>query len=816
MREIKLSAGNGGNEANETNGKDGKNRNISDIIVMAVIFPVLSVGALMFVFWLGFASFENSAFDITRNMYGTILGQSVSDIESSTRYGKTLESFFGIDRLLVQTTRFTQDDVRAFVTDENGELLYSTFGDGEFEFYHGIISADHVRNQMAMDLSRRGGNTVSYNEYEILIQPIYGQNDVHSGNMALIYPAKNPAFLEKQGRDLITLTMSIAAAVVFIIVAQLIFAAKTRIARLAKLKAVISVAILAAGILTQSIFSFFLYQNQYKSMMLESAVTVSSYLESLVHRVKEKEVPYERMNGLDEFFADKLKQMPTLWDIKLVLVMSDSQEIMSRENEYQISLPVQDENRRDIRLQMNISVQYINQRMAETMILSLITLIVCIVAVAEIMRFPELLLLRMSRGEFDRASPRQWLGVQSGLRMGAFLMYTAIYMVLPFSAMLVREWRQTMFGLSPDVSAGMPLTLELFSLLAGTLVCAAVFKKRIKTGLVMSLIIFTGANLVCLFVMDIYLLSILRFVSGLGFSGILYAANFIVSYGTDGESGRSAALAGINAGLLGGIMVGGSLGAVIASTLGVRLCFAVAACLCVAAGGVYLMLMPWKLLASKAKEAADSFKKSEAVSNRAGAVKALFRPDVLPFLIFIMVPLSFGLMFIAAGMPALAQSNGLSPLILSGGYIANGIAGIYLGLPLMKLLASFMKGNILIASSLVTAGAALAVIFLPPMWFMLILCAFLLGIFDGVATPVIMNEFINLPGMKGFRPMDSLITGNITMKIVNTASPIAYGLIIAASAQSAAVFAVIGGAVAASGIIYVFISKALSRFSKAD
>ena len=100
------------------------------------------------------------------------------------------------------------------------------------------------------------------------------------------------------------------------------------------------------------------------------------------------------------------------------------------------------------------------------------------------------------------------------------------------------------------------------------------------------------------------------------------------------------------------------------------------------------------------------------------------------------------------------------------------------------------------------------------MWFMLILCAFLLGLFDGVATPTVMNEFIKLPDMRGFRPMDSLITGNILMKIVNTSSPIAYGLIIAAATQSTAVFAIIGGMFAASGIIYLLISKAFAGFKK--
>ena len=776
-----------------------------NIPVMAVIFPVLSLLALLFVFWLGFSSFESNSYDITKSLYQTILAQSVSDIESATRYGKTLESFFGIDRLLAQTTSFMRAGVNAAVTDQRGRLLYATFDDDSP--YAAIIEAEYVRTQIEHGAPDRFGAVISYGGYELLVMPILGQHDQQSGNMCLIYPARDPSFSQEHGGGMFVMTIIIAACVIAAILIWLLICGKTGSVRLRKLTGVLPVVILTAGILVQSALSFVTYQAQYRNMILGSAQTVSSYLESLVSQVRDKGVPYERMQGLDEFFAEKLRQMPTLWDIKLVSVLADSRDVMFRENDFIISMAIEDEGQWDMRLEITISTDYMNRRMVETLLLSLITLVVCVVAVVEVMRLPELIMLKVDKSRNDAG---QWAGVRSGLRLTTFLMYTGMYIIMPFSAMLVRQWQQTMFGLSIEVTAGIPLTLEVFSLMIGTIASAVLLKRlKIKAGLGASIIIFIGANLACLLIMNPYWLSILRFVSGLGFSGILYTSNYIVSHVSREGSGRAAALAGINSGLLGGIMVGASLGAIIASTLSVALCFVVAASLCAAAGIIRFTLTPWKRLTAEVQEEGSAAKKAAIKS--AYMAKKLTRAGIIAYFLLVMAPLSFGLMFVAAGMPAFARANGLSPLILSSGYIVNGLAGIYLGLPILKLLTRKLPGNALITVTLLIGGGAMAVIFLPMPGLMLLICALLLGLFDGIGSPTVMFRFLELPGMQGIPLMEAMAAGNTFMRAVGAASPVALGLIIASATQNSAVYAVMGGAFAAAAIIYMFINRALTN-----
>ena len=581
-----------------------------------------------------------------------------------------------------------------------------------------------------------------------------------------------------------------------------------------KLLIAVPVMMLMIGILIQSAFSFFSYQRQYREMMLQSAYTTCLYMESLVSHVHERGVPYDRMHGLDEFFADKLRHMPGLWDIKLVHVMADSRDVLVREDEYQIGVPISGgDGEINVRLDATISKQYIDGKMAETLLLSFISLVICIVAVIEITKLPELIMLRTGNG-FEKTGTGQRAGIRIGLRLCSFLMYTGVYIVVPFSSMLVKQWRQGMFGLTIDVSAGIPVTAEIFALMIGSIVSAAIFRHvRIRGGLGMSLSLFIAANLICLLIADPYWLTALRFASGLGFSGVLYTLNYVVSYGAFEGDERSSALSGINSGLLGGIMAGGSLGAVIASTMGVAMCFVVAASVCAAAGAIFYTLMPWRALISKQRETQPE-RPAESGREHALILKSLLRPKALMYFLLVMAPLSLGLMFIVAGMPAFAQTSGLSPLLLSCGFLANGVAGIYLGAPLLKLLKRKLPGNALIAAVIVVGGVAIGIVVLPPAWLTLLICAFLLGIFDGLGTPTAMLIFLELPGIGAMRPVDALAVGNTIMRAINTLAPMAYGLIIAAAVGGTGAFAALGGAFIAAGALYMFVSGGVKQNAK--
>lgn len=767
--------------------------------IMTVIFPVLSLLALLFVFWISFSSFENNSYEIFRQSYRTIITQSVSDMESSLQNGKTIESFYAMDKLLTKVASYIRKDAQAAVTDPEGALLYSTF-DME-ELYTGLLQMENVKSQMAQEFPDRDDIVVTSGGFELMIRPIYDQQNRQLGNMCLIYPSRDPDFVPGFKRRILIMTLLVAGIVIIATIVFLLI--QNRKPRVGKRGAMIPVAILVMGIMIQSGISLFAYQEQYRDMMMRNARTVCTYIGSLISQAHDKGVPYDRMYGLDVFLVDKLNQTPALWDIKLVQVLADSQEILTRPSEYSISVPLNGDNTLIMSLDVTISNQFMNQKMLEMLLLFLITLFTSIVAIIEIMRLPELVMLRVS-GEFSKPEARQGTGVRSCIRMCTFMLYTGAYIVMPFSALLIREWRQPLFGLSLDVTASLPMTVEVLALMLGSLLSATLFKRwNVRVGLGLSFMLLIVSNLACLFAMSPLWLIVFRFLSGIGFTGVLYVSNYIVSYGSDGGSERAGMLAGINAGLLGGIMVGGSLGAVIAN-MGISICFMAAIGIFVATGLVLFALMPWRLFSSQS----ESDEKTRA---RPRTLRTLFHPRLISYLLLVLIPLSLGLMFIVSGMPMFVQINGLSPLLLSCGYLANGIAGIYLGVPMLSFFQKRMTRDEIIVAALLLGGLAVGVLFLPLTWLMLLVCAFLLGIFDGVGTPTIMNDFLELPGIRDLRPVDALAIENTVLKAINSAAPMVYGLIISLAANGSFVFGILGGAFIVAGVVYFAINKAFLR-----
>ena len=120
--------------------------------VITAVYLILAFGALLFVFWIGFSSFVGNSHEINRHLYRTILLQSVSDIESAIRNGKTIESYYGIDKLLLRTTSYVGEDAQAALTDAEGALVYATFDfDGA---YAGLIRTEQVRPYMSRDAAQ--------------------------------------------------------------------------------------------------------------------------------------------------------------------------------------------------------------------------------------------------------------------------------------------------------------------------------------------------------------------------------------------------------------------------------------------------------------------------------------------------------------------------------------------------------------------------------------------------------------------------------------------------------------------------------------
>lgn len=140
-----------------------------------------------------------------------------------------------------------------------------------------------------------------------------------------------------------------------------------------------------------------------------------------------------------------------------------------------------------------------------------------------------------------------------------------MYVGIPFSSVLITQWNKSIFGLSVTFLASIPMTAELLATMLCSLLLLPVYRRMsLKLVFAVSTLISAAANFLCFFASSPEQLIILRFCSGIGFAGIKYSLNTIVSLGSLTPENTTDNLAALNAGLLGGITCGGTLGAVIA------------------------------------------------------------------------------------------------------------------------------------------------------------------------------------------------------------------------------------------------------------
>lgn len=519
---------------------------------------------------------------------------------------------------------------------------------------------------------------------------------------------------------------------------------------------IVPMIIIIAGVITQSAITYVRYQHKYTNSMLESANSILKSVTSDLEMLHAKGLPYDQMQGVAEYLASKVNEAPILWSMKVSSTMYDTNDILHRESNMIIQVPLgQNDGQEDILIEMEISQQYLNQKLKMLLLVFLATMLVVIIVVWEMMRLPEQLLFKKT-SLFNQSQNEQYEVLTGNIRSINFLMYTAVYVSMPYSAVLIRNWGIGIGKMSADIVASMPIVIELFSLMLFSLVFASKLKNLdLKVGT----IIFGGliiiGNMCCAYATHPIVVILSRMICSAGLAGMKHLINSIITLGSDTKERTSMHIMQMNAGVLGGIMCGGSLGGIIADSIGVNntFIFSMIAAFLVIAAAVYML--PWKLLSqNKALEKQKTTEHQEvspeisSENSKTPRKGMILNPEVIGYMIFAALPLYFGLMFLVAFIPSFVQKRDLPIILISYAYLINGMLGTYAGPVIGKLLNEKISkaGTIVITLSL--GAVSMFIMKLPFSILMVLTASGLMGLFDGFGTPEIMNYFIDLDVVK--------------------------------------------------------------------
>ncbi len=745
---------------------------------LILTFSLLIIAASLFVWWMSSSNFKGSYKEIKQQYYSVVAGQVVSELEASIKYGKSLDSFYNVNAIFDKLTALLPTHIKAAITNHQGEVLYTSYaGSGDQDAVTGVLKDPKVTQKLqGMTLDQTYGS-MEHNNYELMLLPIGDKSNAVIGNFVLIYPSAaitaelGPQQMETLKISLMVLVVFLLILIIFLSVAPLPGEAQNDKRRQLNLK-ILPALIVMVCIGVQSFAMYAQYQDKYKSALADGAGGILTYLETTVGSMYEKGIPYEQMNGLSEYLTVKAKATPIIWNIRVYNSIADTGQVLDREDSWRLAAPLTHKDAgADTRVEIQFSQEYIDKQMLNMLLVFLVTIIAAAVIVFEVTRLPDLLMFKRSP-EFNHGSLLQDEKVSSGLRVVSFIFFLAVYASMPFSAILIRKWDLQLSGLSTDMTASLPMTFELLSLMLFSMLLARFSGKagnQAFLGISAALIIL--GNVFSAWATDPLALILCRILCGAGFAGVKNEINAIIASGMDGNERTGLHIAAMNAGLLGGIMCGGSLGAVIANSIGASFTYLFTAVIQLVFLAIALYIFPWRYIKEKVKTAATGVKTAPQ-----GMWRTLWKGKVLKYLVLVTLPLNLGLMFIVAFIPGYVQKMGFPVILVSYGYLINGLLGIYLGPLFSRILTARLGRTVSVSVMLLTGGISILLLSIQPSVAVILLSTAVMGLFDGFGSPVSTDYFLEMPEIKDRVEIPrALAFLGVVGNSIQMISPVVYG-----------------------------------------
>lgn len=791
------------------------------------VFAVFVAISMSFVSWLIYAVFADNYRDIKQQYYALVTKQTVDDIENSVKNGKTIERFYGMDNVLNEMLELISSQsvkIRTAVTDASGNVLYSSYAsDQNKNSYNAIIASEIVQSNIIFPNRDIGYKIVTAGDYEVMIQPIFDTQGAQIGSMEVFYLSDDidsELLPQKESSNIATI-LCICATILILLVYFLALprsitdeSESSESAEVVQHRQrrnifvfVVPVVAIMVGLLVQCVMSYNEYQKRYKDVMFEGATGISEYIGSIMVGLRDKGVPYHKMNGLQDYLAGKVDESQLLWNISVESVYADTTDVLNHASEYNISYTLETSDVSIVRISVEISKDYIDEKMLDMLLVFAVTFIVALIMIYELLKLPDILFSRVSK-TYRNSPTQQSKSAAAVVRLGAFIAYTGMYVGIPFSSVLINQWNKSIFGLPVTFLSSFPMTAELLATMLCSLFLLPVYKRmNLKAVFTVSAGISVLANALCFLANSPEQLIILRFASGIGFAGIKYSLNTIVSESSLEESDTTNNLAALNAGLLGGITCGGTLGAVVASSISVNMSYLIAATFILTFIVIVIAFAPWKLTAQKIAE-----EKRKVISEKKKtAFASIFNPGILRYMLLVALPMNFGLMFVVAFFPSFVTSLGLPNVTTSYGYLINGLVGIYIGPLLLSRLSKKLGRSACVVLSLLLGAVSVFVLNINAPLVISLVSVALLGLFDGFGTPATSDYYVAMPVVKELGVSQGLSILSVVGSVVQTFSPMLYSVILSGGQFGMNVLGIVFAACAALFVVTIKVGSKEKR-----
>lgn len=536
-------------------------------------------------------------------------------LEGAVRYGKSLESFYGMSQVLDGLRKDMPELSGAYVSTPDGTVVHSL----SQELFGASLSdlTGPLPPKALGQASNHEPVVLSHLGKYFVILPIRGPDNALAGTLALAFPAAVVDQRIEQGleQNLRVLVISTAGAALLLTLGLFFFLHIGPYGGFSKarLYAVLLVALGGAQIF-YSANNIQFFREQYLDIARTTARQLTSLVERDIEALLNKGVSIEKLRNIEEPFARIISATPEVQDIAVLSVdsrvlnladedgaVTDPQTLANAADAdlgYAVALPLEREVGSG-----EVSEGFIQVRLSKPTLAAAIREIIMdagTVAVIAILFLVEMTILFMvyvrkaaarrpgtlpaaGGGKPDAIAAASLSGqdLYGVIRPVAFLFLFAIDMSLSFIPLRMEELYTPMLGLSKDIILGLPISVEMGA--AGVMVALSgpwIDKRGWLEPFVAGLVLcaagyfFSGAA-------D----SAMEFTAARGFVGLGYGLGLMATQGfviaNTGPGEKARGITHMFAGVYAGSLCGGAAGAMLAQRMGYAPVFYVASAILV-------------------------------------------------------------------------------------------------------------------------------------------------------------------------------------------------------------------------------------------
>ena len=627
------------------------------ILGIAILLLVL---AQAFNASLSISSFEKLYRNSLISSYQVVAGDLQRNVKTAIRFGKTIDKFIGMTRLMEEVKQNIPDLHNVSVSLPDGKILYSLRKD---------LIGTRLPEQLRIDFGKSDEISqdalasqviLSQRNYHILL-PIenvskewVGTIDISFEEQLIIERIKAIIKENLKGLVLTTLISSIILAC-----GLFLFISFKEGQRLQRFRIyLVLLLILGSAQIFYSASNVKNFRKNYVDITRAKTGQLGELLKDDIEYLLKKGIRINRLIKIDVLMSKIIDATPEIGDMRIfdkdseLLYLADARGIVNlqkqitlktiliqreeRDEVLEVLFPLEKEKTTEGFLKVRLSHDVIGAKIKEIILDSVTVVTISLLFLVELVI---LFLILLSR-EFTTTGHTEPIETHSNIygmvRPAVFIFMFSMDLSISFLPLYMEKLHEPILGLSKDIIIGLPISVEMFFagimfIVAGIWMDRRGWREPFIAGVVCCAL---GAFLSGMANRGIEFI-IYRGIVGIGYGLALMASQGFI-FGTTYSRNRAQGISSLFAGVYAGSICGGAIGAMLAERIGYAAVFFVAACgMILPILFVILVMRGLSKLASRAIAPGETVKEKRRLKN---ILKFVSNRNVLSLLLFNSIP----------------------------------------------------------------------------------------------------------------------------------------------------------------------------------